>query len=138
VRHAKLHTPEKTTLKEWLLSSPSHRHVAYYKIPYFLPQLYAREKAIRTAIDEIRYYRRVSRKKGFSDDPRVYQERLDLVEDGKTWPRPRVQSICFIDEVWVFSRAHTSSYIICLKDRSDRLLPKCVRHKYSKLPSWIF
>ena len=36
-RHAKLHTPEKTTLKEWLLSSPSHRHVAYHKIPHFLP-----------------------------------------------------------------------------------------------------
>jgi hypothetical protein len=36
-RHAKLHTPEKTTLKEWLLSSPSHRHVAYSKIPHFLP-----------------------------------------------------------------------------------------------------
>jgi hypothetical protein len=32
-----LHTPEKTQLKEWLLSSPSHRHVAYYKMPCHLP-----------------------------------------------------------------------------------------------------
>ena len=98
-RHAKLHTPEKTTLKEWLLSSPSHRHVAYYKIPHFLLQLNASEKAIRTAIDEIGYCRRISRKKGFSDNPEVCQERLDLAEDGKTWPRPDVQRICFTDEV---------------------------------------
>ena len=137
-RYAKLHTPEKTQLKEWLLSSPSHRHVAYHKIPHFLPQLHAKEQAIRTAIDEIRYCRRISRKKGFSDDPKVCQERLDLAEDGKTWPRPDVQRICFTDEVWAFGGAHTSSYITCLKDGSDRLLPECVRHKYSKLPSWMF
>ncbi|PMD53827.1 uncharacterized protein K444DRAFT_618308 [Hyaloscypha bicolor E] len=98
-RHAKLHTPEKTTLKEWLLSSPSHRHVAYHKIPHFLPQLYASEKAIRTAIDGIDYYRRVSRKKG-----------LDLAEDGSTWPRSRIQQVCFIDEVWAFGGAHTNSF----------------------------
>ena len=137
-RYAKLHTPEKTQLKEWLLSSPSHRHVAYHKIPHFLPQLHAKEQAIRIAIDEIGYCRRVSRKKGFSDDPEVCQERLDLAEDGKTWPRPDVQRICFTDEVWAFGGAHTSSYITCLKDGSDRLLPECVRHKYSKLPSWMF
>jgi hypothetical protein len=70
-RHAKLHTPEKTQLKEWLLSSPSHRHVAYRKIPHFLPQLHAKEQAIRTAVQDIGYCRRVSRKKGFSDDPAV-------------------------------------------------------------------
>jgi hypothetical protein len=29
----------------------------------------------------------------------VCQERLDLAEDGSTWPRSRVQSICFTDEV---------------------------------------
>ena len=112
--------------------------MAYYKIPHFLPQLYAKEQAIRIAIDEIRYYRRVSRKKGFLDDPKVCQERLDLAEDGKTWPRPDVQRICFTDEVWAFGGAHTSSYITCLKDGSDRLLPEYVRHKYSKLPSWMF
>jgi hypothetical protein len=58
--------------------------VAYHKIPYFLPQLHAKEQAIRIAIDEIRYCRRISRKKGFSDNPEVCQERLDLVVDGKT------------------------------------------------------
>jgi transposase len=120
-----------------LLTSPSHRHVAYSKIPHFLPQL-GGEQAIRTAIDGIDYCRRVSRKKGFSDDPKVCQERLDLAEDGSTWPRSRVQQVCFTDEVWAFGGAHTNSYITCLKDGSDRLLPECVRHKYSKLPVWMF
>jgi hypothetical protein len=88
-RHAKLHTPEKITLKEWLLASPSHRYMAYSKIPHFLPQLWGKQ-AIRTAIDEIGYCRRVLRKKGFSDNPKVCQEKLDLVEDGSTWPRLRI------------------------------------------------
>jgi hypothetical protein len=137
-KHAKLHTPQKTVLKEWLLASPSHRHVAYHKIPRFLPQLLAGEKAIRTAINSIGYCRRVERKKGFSEDPRVMRERLELAERGVTWPRTYVQKICFTDEVWAFGGAHTSSYVTCKQDGSDRLLPECVRHKYSKLPSWMF
>jgi hypothetical protein len=92
-RHAKLHPAEKTTLKEWLLSSPSHRHIAYHKIPHFLPQLSAGEKAIRTALNEIGYCRRVAWKKGFSDDPGVIKERLKLAEEGITWPRTYVQSV---------------------------------------------
>jgi transposase len=40
--------------------------------------------------------------------------------------------------VWAYGGAHTNSYITCLQDGSDRLLPECVRHAYSKLPSWIF
>jgi hypothetical protein len=64
--------------------------VAYYKIPHFLPQLYAREKAIYTAINEIRYCRRVTRKKGFSNDPRVIKERLERAKEGLTWPREYV------------------------------------------------
>ena len=33
---------------------------------------------------------------------------------------------------------HTSAYVTCKKDGSDRLLPECLRHKYSKLPLWMF
>jgi hypothetical protein len=98
-KHAKLCTPQKVELKNWLLASPSHRHVAYHKIPHFLPQLHAGEKAIRTAIHDIGYCRRVERRKGFSEDPRVMRERLELAEDGVTWPRTYVQKICFTDKV---------------------------------------
>ena len=86
-RHAKLHTPEKTQLKEWLLSSPSHRPVAYHKMPRYLPQLHVNEPAFHTAIRDIGYCRRVARKKGFSNNPEVIQERLALAEEGSTWPR---------------------------------------------------
>jgi hypothetical protein len=110
----------------------------YKHVPHFLPQLNAKEQAIRTAIDELGYCCRIMRKKGFSDDPEVCQERLDLVEDGVTWQPSRVQRICFTDEVWAFGGAHTNSYVTVLKDGSDRLLPECVRHKYSKLPAWMF
>jgi hypothetical protein len=64
--------------------------VAYHKIPHFLPQLNAGEKAIRTAVDKVGYCRRVARKKGFSDDPRVMRERLERAKEGLTWPREYV------------------------------------------------
>ena len=41
---------KKEELKKWLLASPSHRHVAYYKMARHLPQLHAKEKAFRTAV----------------------------------------------------------------------------------------
>ena len=56
--------------------------MAYYKVPHFLPQLNAGEKAVRTAYKAIGYCRRVARKKGFSEDPAVCRERLRFVEDG--------------------------------------------------------
>jgi hypothetical protein len=31
-----LHTSEKEKLKTWLLASPSHRYIAYYKMPHYL------------------------------------------------------------------------------------------------------
>jgi hypothetical protein len=52
--------------------------------------------------------------------------------------RERVKRICFTDEVWVFGGAHTSSYVTVLEDGSDRFAPECVKHKYSKLPAWMF
>jgi hypothetical protein len=107
-------------------------------MPRHLPQLYAKERAFRIAVQDIGYCRQVSRKKGYSDDPEVYRERFDFTAESKDWEQSRVQRICFIDEVWAFGEAHMNSYITCLQDRSDRFLPEYVRHAYSKLPSWMF
>ena len=137
-RHPKLHTPQKKILEEWLLNSPSHRHVKFSRIPHYLPELAAKEKAIRIAYKWLGYGRRVSRKKRFSEDPRVMQERLTFAEDGITWPRERVQRVAFSDEVWAFGRAHTSAYVTMKLDGSKGLLPEIVRHKYRKLPAWMF
>jgi hypothetical protein len=98
-RYVKLYTPEKQRLEEWLLSSPSHRYVAPYKVPRFLPQFQAGEKAIRMAINAINYYRCISKKKGYSEDPTVIKERETFAKDGVIWPCSRVQRIYFTDEV---------------------------------------
>ena len=63
------------------------------------------------------------------------KERFDFIAETKDWEQSRIQRICFTDEVWAYGGAHTNSYITCLQDGSDRLLPECVRHAYSKLPS---
>ena len=98
----------------------------FSRIPHFLPQLNAKEKAIRIAYKGLGYCRRVSRKKGFSDDPRIMEERLIFAEDGKIWARERVQRVAFTNEVWAFGGAHTSGYVTVLEDRSNRLLPEVV------------
>jgi hypothetical protein len=57
--------------------------VAYHKIPHYLPQLHAKETALRIAIRNIGYYRRVLWKKGFSDNPEVMKERFDFIAETK-------------------------------------------------------
>jgi len=79
----KLNTLQKTRLRDWLLSSPSHRRTPYYQIPRYLLELNAGEAAIRTAFRELGYCR-VSKKKGFSDEPRVMRDRKAFAEQGIT------------------------------------------------------
>jgi hypothetical protein len=135
----KLHTPEKQALKDFLYSSPSHRHVPFREIYRFVPQIHgAKEEAIRTAYKDIGYSRHKSVKKGFSDDPAVMRQRIDFARDGLTWRRARVQRICFTDEVWAMGGAHTDSWVTVLDNGSEKYLPACVKHKYSKLPAWLF
>ncbi len=137
-RHPLLHTPEKKTLKDWLLGSPSHRRVPWRRVPHYLPQLNAKEDAITTAFRDLGFCRRTSHRKGFSDDPRVIAERLAFAQDGLTWTRSRVQRIMFTDEVWAMGGAHTTSYVTVLEDGSDRYLLENLQHKYSKAPTWMF
>jgi hypothetical protein len=122
----------------WLLASPYHRHIPYKRIQRAFQELYAGEKAIKTVFQDLKYCRRTAKKKGFPEDPAVCRERREFCEDGITWRRERVQRICFTDEVWAFGGAHTSSYVTVLEDGSDRFSPECVRHKYRKLPAWMF
>jgi hypothetical protein len=83
----KLHTPQKQILDQFFLESPSHRHIPFRRIPDLLPELNAKEDAIRTAARELGYCRRKAHKKGFSDDPRVWAQRLAFAEEGITWDR---------------------------------------------------
>jgi hypothetical protein len=134
-------------LKEWLLANPLHRHVSFYHLPAYAPELGLQEygfEAIRTAFRSIGYGRRVAKRKGFSDDPAVMRQRVAFAMEGLTWSRERLFSQAFSDEVWAHGGAFTQSYVTVLVEgdpeaiRKDRYLPECLQHKYSKQPAWMF
>jgi hypothetical protein len=88
----KISTPKRHELKQWLLASPSHRRIAYRHILSIAPylDLHCKERAIRTAFKLVRYGRRVAKRKGFSDDPKVIDERLQFALEAKEWPEKRL------------------------------------------------
>lgn len=137
----KINTPKRQRLQQWLLESPSHRHVSFRSIPEVAPELglqgYGVE-AIRTAFKLVGYSRRVAKRKGFSDDPEIMAERLAFAEEGITWSRQRLYRQIFSDEVWATGGAYTQSYVTVKEDGSDRYAPENLQHKYSKQPAWMF
>jgi hypothetical protein len=74
----------KRTLETWLLRSPSNRHVPYHAIPQILLELPAEEQAIRTAMQELGYTRRIAPRKGFSTERRVIAKRLAFAQRSNT------------------------------------------------------
>lgn len=85
--HVLLSTPKRQQLETWLLASPSHRRVRFDLIPFCAPHLNldgVGRQAIRTAFKKQGYVQRTSPKKGFSDDPRVMQERVAFAKEGIT------------------------------------------------------
>ena len=81
-------------IKEWPLSSPSHRHVSFHHLPAFAPDLQLIEygfEAIRTAMRSVGYGRRVAKRKGFSRDPIVMAARVAFATEGLTWTRERLR-----------------------------------------------
>ena len=111
----------------------------YKAIPqHILEFLRVGERAIKTAFDSLGYCRRVSKKKGFSDNLEVKEERVAFVEEGLTWTRERIENQIFSDEVWAMGGPFTTSYVTVKKDGSDCYLPENLQHKYSKRPAWMF
>ena len=136
-----LKTPKRKELEEWLLESPSHRRIRYDLIPLHAPQLELErvgKHALQTAFRLEGYARRTSKKKGFSSDPAVMNERLEFAKIGITWSRERLLLQMFSDEVWAMGGAHTVSYVTVKADGSNRYTLENVSHKYSKAPAWMF
>ena len=96
------------------------------------------EEAITTAFKLLGYSRRKSVKKGFSDDPVVCRKRVEFAEVAIHWSKERLYRQMFSDEVWANGGAHTMEYMTVKADGSEKLDPKTVTHKYSKLPAWMF
>ena len=133
-----IRTPQRRALEHWLQLSPSHRRVPYRYILQRAPELQLQgvgEKALKTVFDLLGYCRRASKKKGFSTDLDVCQERLTFVQEAVQWPKERVNTQIFADEVWAMGGAHTTSYVIVKQDGSDRYLPENLQQKYSKGPA---
>ena len=138
-RHALLNTPRRQELQQWLLASPSRRHIPWKAIPSVAPQFSnVGEVAITTAMKQLGYKRRIAVKKGFSDDPVVMRQRVAFAEQAKTWDRRRLALLLFSDEVWAKGGAHTIEWITMREDGSERYKPECVQHKYSKQKAWMF
>ena len=136
---AKLSTPRKKALEEWLLESPSRRHIPWRQIPLCAPEFSdIGEHAIYTAMKSLGYCRRVAKRKGFSDDPEVMHQRLEFARQAINWSQERLYSQMFSDEVWAMGGAHTLSFVTVKEDNSDRLQPENLQHKYSKCPAWMF
>jgi hypothetical protein len=108
-------TPDRNYLAQWIEASPSHRRIAYAKIPRHTGLPFG-TKAIHTAFDLIGYTRKKSHKKGFSDDPAVARKRLAFAEQGLTWSFERVMNQIFSDEVWAMGGAHTEQYVSVKSD----------------------
>jgi hypothetical protein len=99
----KVDTLTRHRLEQWLLESPSRRHIAYRHIreltPLKLSLQDCGEQAVRTAFKLVRYSRRVSKRKGFSTDLEVIAKRLAFAQEGITWTPNRLFHQIFSDEV---------------------------------------
>ena len=117
-----LRTPQRNHLQQWLLESPSHRRIPFQHIPQHMqfPGIdNVGGHAIKTAFHLLGYCRRTSKKKGYSDDPEVKQERLTFAHQAILWTAERLYCQMFTDEVWAMGGAHTTSYVTVLEDGSD-------------------
>ena len=122
--------------------SPSRRYIAFKYIPQITPLRFGLQnrgpQVIRTTFKLVGYGRRIAPKKRFSEDPGVMRERVDFAVEAITWTPKRLFNQIFLDEVWAMGGTHTQSWITVKEDDSNRLDPVYVKHKYSKLPAWIF
>lgn len=135
----KLSTPRRRALEAWLLESPSRRHIPWKQIPIRAPEFSdVGELAIYTAMQSLGYQRRIAKRKGFSTDLRVMQERLDFAQQAINWSQERLNLQIFSDEVWAKGGAHTVSFVTVKEDNSDRFWPENLQRKHSRLPAWMF
>jgi len=139
-RAPKANTPVRQYWEQWLLESPSHRHIPFHNLPQLVPNVFNGygEQAIHTGFKLVGYGRRTAKRKGFSDEPDVMAERVAFAEQAIHWSRERLYRQIFSDEVWAMGGAHSQEYVTVKEDGSDRYNPACLTHKYSKRPSWMF
>jgi hypothetical protein len=136
-----IRTPQRNALQQWLQSSSSRTRLPWRNIPAVASELdlqEVREKVMKTTFHTLNYVRRTFKKKGFSNDPRHMQARVEFARWEITWSRERLYDQIFSDEMWTMKRTHKSSYVTVQADETDRYAIHNVQHKYRKAPIWMF
>ena len=131
----------------WIRRDPINRRVPYQLIPNMAPELELEghgKKAIRTALKSQGFGRRVSKRKGFSNQEAHREQRLQFALSAREWDRERLHSQIFSDEVWAYWGANTRDFVTVQVDGErneivfDRHRPECLTRKSSRSPAWMF
>jgi hypothetical protein len=127
-RGPKANTPTRHAWEQWLLESPSHRHITYLHLPHLIPNIFKRygEQAIHTGFKLVGYGRRVSKRKRLSDDPNIIVERLVFTQQGIQWTREWLYRQIFSDEVWARGGKHIKECVTFKEGGSDRYNCNCL------------
>lgn len=121
--------------------------MTYKSIPEMAPELELQgygAKAIQTAVESQGFGRRVSKRKGFSNQEIHRQKRLEFALDAREWDRQRLYSQMFSDEVWANWGANSRNFVTVQvagdpKDIViDRHRPECLTRKAAGGTAWMF
>ena len=102
------------------------------------------KRAIRTAVESQGFGRRVSKRKGFSNQESHKEHRLHFALCAREWDRERLNSQIFSDEVWAYWGANTRNFVTVQVegDRNDvafdRNRPECLTSKTPRQTAWMF
>ena len=131
----------------WICREPCNRRVPYKRIPDMAPELGLQglgKRAIRTAVESQGFGRRVSKRKGFSNQEIHRQKRLEFALNAREWDRQRLYSQMFSDEVWANWGANNRNFVSVqvAGDRDeiifDRHRPECLTRKTVGSVAWLF
>ena len=121
--------------------------MTYKSIPEMAPELELQgygAKAIQTAVESQGFGRRVSKRKGFSNQEIHRQKRLEFALDAREWDRQRLYSQMFSDEVWANWGAISRNFVTVQVDGDpkdiviDRHRLECLTRKAAGGTAWMF
>ena len=95
-----IRTPQRKALKDWLEQSSSHKRISFRYTLSAASDLGLEgvgKKTLKTVFRTLRYMRRTSIKKGFSDLPEYRIARVEFAREGITWPRDGLVDRIFSD-----------------------------------------
>jgi hypothetical protein len=96
------------------------------------------EEAIRTAMQELGYTRRITPRKGFSTEPRVIAKRLAFAQEAIQWSRERLQNTVHRRGLGYGWNTHASVHYDQNNGSENIFGASHAVRKRSKAPAWMF